>query len=68
MQKEIINGVPFWKDKSNNIFSFEIDKKNLLQLGSNAKLFHNWQELYDVKLSSYRDNLKPRDRKENKLK
>ena len=68
MQKEIINGVPFWKDKSNNIFSFEIDKKNLLQLGSNGELFHNWQELYDVKLISYRDNLKPRDRKENKLK
>lgn len=73
MQKEVINGVPYWRDKNNNIYSFEIDKKNLIQLGSfnqetqTLKLKDNWKELYQPKLEDYRNNLKNRERKENKL-
>ena len=73
MQKEIIEGVPYWKDKSNTIYSFELDKKNLIQLGSfdqetqTLKLKDNWKELYQPKLDEYRNSLKSRDRKENKI-
>jgi len=73
MQKEILEGVPYWKDKSNNLYSFEIDKKNLIQLGSfdqetqTVKLKDNWRELYQPKLEEYRNSLKSRDRKENKF-
>ena len=73
MQKEVINGIPYWRDKNNNIYSFEIDKKNLIQLGSfnqetqTLKLKDNWKELYQPKLEDYRNNLKNRERKENKL-
>lgn len=74
MQKEILQGIPFWKDKSNNLYSFEVDKKNLLAIGTynptseTYTLKDNWQEIYKVKLNDYRTNLKNRDRKENKLK
>ena len=70
MQKEIVQGVPYWKDKSNNLYSFELDKKNLLSLGSYANetitLKSNWQELYQSRLEEYRLNLKKRERKDNK--
>jgi hypothetical protein len=73
MQKEIIQGIPFWRDKNSSIYSFELDKKNLIHLGSfdqetqSLKLKENWRELYRPKLSEYRDSLKNRERKENKL-
>ena len=73
MQKEIVQGVPFWKDKHNNLHSFELDKKNLIHLGSfdqetqRIKLKDNWKELYRPKLLEYRDSLKNRERKENKV-
>lgn len=72
MQKEIVQGIPFWRDKNNNLYSFEIDKKNLIQLGKfdpateTYILSDNWKELYSSKLSEFRTNLKNRDRKENK--
>ena len=72
MQKEILEGVPYWKDKSNILYSFEPDKKNLISLGlfDNEKLIlkANWEELYSPKLIAYRNNLVTRDRKENKIK
>lgn len=74
MQKEIVLGVPFWKDKNNNLFSFEIDKKNLIQLGSfhqetqTYNLKEDWRTLYQPKLEEYRNSLKNRERKENKTK
>ena len=72
MQKEILEGVPYWKDKSNILYSFEPDKKNLISLGlfDNEKLIlkANWEELYSSKLIAYRNNLITRDRKENKIK
>ena len=73
MQKEVIEGVPYWKDKSNNIYCFEPDKKNLIVLGTynpekdTIALKDNWKELYQSKLDDYRKNLKNRERKENKL-
>ena len=73
MQKEIVQGIPFWKDKNNNLFSYKVDKKNLIQLGTfdpntqTYTLSANWKELYSSELSEYRANLKNRDRKENKL-
>jgi len=73
MQKEIVEGVPFWKDKSNNLYSFEPDKKNLIAIGSynsekqTITLKDNWKQIYQVKLDDYRKNLKNRERKENKL-
>lgn len=74
MQKEIVQGVPFWKDKNNNLFSFEIDKKNLIHLGSfnqesqTFTLKDSWQADYKPKLEEYRFLLKNRERKENKTK
>ena len=74
MQKEIVQGIPFWRDKSNNLYSFEPDKKNLIAIATfnhtteTYTLKDNWQELYSEKLDSYRKNLIKRDRKENKTK
>lgn len=74
MQKEVIEGIPFWKDKSNNLYNFESDKKNLFQIGTyNSEtqtyiLKDNWRDLYSEKLDNYRKNLSERDRKENKVK
>ena len=74
MQKEIVQGVPYWKDKSNNLYSFEIDKKNLIQLGSfdqesqTIRLKEGWKDIYQTKLEEYRNTLKNRERKENKTK
>lgn len=72
MQKEIIDGVPFLVDKSNNLYNFEVDKKNLIQLGTynsetkTINLKSNWKELYQPKLDEFRKNLKHRERKETK--
>ena len=74
MQKEIIQGIPYWKDKSNNIYSFEPDKKNCIAIGTydpttdTCILKDNWQEIYEPKLKQYRENLNTRSRKENKAK
>jgi len=73
MQKEIVQGVPFWKDKSNNLYTFEPDKKNLLLIGTyntneTYTLKDNWQALYSERLDNYRKNMIKRERKENKVK
>ena len=72
MQKEIAQGIPYWKDKSNNLYSFEPDKKNLINLGILEKevviLKEGWQALYKERLDNYRINLIKRERKENKTK
>jgi len=73
MQKEIVQGVPFWKDKSNNLYSFEPDKKNLLLIGTynpekeTYTLKDDWQTLYKERIDNYRKNLLKRDRKENRI-
>jgi hypothetical protein len=72
MQKELVQGVPFWRDKSNNLYSFEPYKKNLLTLGTfnpttdTYILKDNWKNLYESRLNDYRKNLNKRERKENK--
>jgi hypothetical protein len=72
MQKELVQGVPFWRDKSNNLYSFEVDKKNLLTLGTfnptteTYILKEEWKNLYESRLNDYRKNLNKRERKENK--
>ena len=72
MQKAIINGIPFWKDKTNTLYSYELDKKNLLTLGTynptsdSYTLKESWEETYRDTLENYRTNLKDRERKENK--
>jgi hypothetical protein len=72
MQKEVLEGVPYWKDKADILYTFELDKKNLIAIGSYKEgkvvLKDNWEELYSSKLGSFRENLKNRERKENKLK
>jgi hypothetical protein len=72
MQKEVIEGVPYWKDKSDNLYTFELDKKNLIAIASYKEgkvvFKDNWKELYSKKLITFRENLENRDRKENKLK
>jgi hypothetical protein len=74
MQKEIVQGVPFWKDKSNNLYSFEPDKKNLIAIATynsdkeTYTLKDNWETLYSERLDNYRKNLIKRERKENKSK
>jgi len=74
MQKELVQGVPFWKDKSNNLYSFEPEKKNLILLGiynpitETYTLNDNWKNIYETRLVSYRENLNKRERKENKTK
>ena len=72
MQKTIINGIPFWKDKTNTLYSYELDKKNLITLGTyiptsdSYTLKEGWEEIYKHTLDDYRTNLKDRERKENK--
>jgi hypothetical protein len=74
MQKEIVQGVPFWKDKSNNLYTFETDKKTAIQIGTfnsateTYTLKEGWQQIYQSKLDEHRKNLIKRDRKENKAK
>ena len=72
MQKEVLEGVPYWKDKSDILYTFELDKKNLIAIGSYKEgkvvLKDNWEELYSSKLGSFRENLKNRERKDNKVK
>jgi hypothetical protein len=74
MLKEIVQGVPFWKDKSNNLYCFEPDKKNLIAIATyNSEketytLKDNWQAVYSERLDNYRKNLIKRERKENKSK
>jgi len=72
MQKEVLEGVPYWKDKSDILYTFELDKKNLIAIGSYKEgkvvLKDNWKDLYSSKLESFRENLQNRERKENKLK
>ena len=74
MQKEIVQGIPYWKDKTNNLYSFEQDKKNLLGLGTydpvkeTHTLKEDWTTIYQIRLNEYRINLKHRERKDNKLK
>jgi len=73
MQKIIVQGVPFLVDKSNNLFTFKIDKKNLIQLGTynpekeTYTLKENWEQIYQPELDEYRKNLKNRERKDNKV-
>jgi len=73
MQKIIVHGVPFLVDKSNNLFTFKIDKKNLIQLGTynpekeTYTLKENWEQIYQPELDEYRKNLKNRERKDNKV-
>jgi hypothetical protein len=72
MQKAIVQGIPFWKDKSNNLYSFETDKKNCLNLGTyntnteKYTLKDDWHPSYNPRLNEYRINLKKRERKDNK--
>lgn len=74
MQKEVIQGIPFWKDKSNNLYTFEFDKKSAIQIGTynqaseSYTLKSDWQQLLSERLDNYRKNLIKRDRKENKIK
>ena len=72
MQKEVLEGVSYWKDKSDILYTFELDKKNLIAIGSYKEgkvvLKDNWEELYSSKLGSFRENLKNRERKDNKVK
>ena len=73
MQKIIVHGVPFLVDKSNNLFTFKVDKKNLIQLGTynpekeTYTLKENWEQIYQPELDEYRKNLKNRERKDNKV-
>jgi len=74
MQKEVIEGVPYWIDKHCTLYSFEVDKKNLLEVGKYnpttevLSLKNDCLEQYQQKLTSYRENLKSRSRKETKQK
>jgi hypothetical protein len=74
MQKEIVQGIPFWKDKSNNLYTFETDKKTAILIGAyntateTYTLKDNWVQIYQSKLDEHRKNLIKRDRKENKAK
>ena len=74
MQKEIVQGIPFWRDKSNNLYTFETDKKHAILIGTyntaseTYSLKEDWVKIYQSKLEDHRKNLIKRDRKENKTK
>ena len=74
MQKEIVQGIPFWRDKANNLYTFEADKKQAILIGTyntaseTYTLKENWVQIYQSKLDDHRKNLIKRDRKENKTK
>lgn len=67
MQREVINGVPYWCDKENriyyyNAFSTAADSSKIC-LGTKDKLRDDWQAVLANSLREYRENNKSRSRK-----
>lgn len=69
MQREVVDGIPFWTDKK-NLFYYDVDPagpKNIL-LGSKRadgtlQLNENWEQQLAAALEQFRVNTVPRSRK-----
>ena len=70
MQREVIDGIPFWCDKDKNLYYYDVNPaapKTIL-LGSKAadgtaKLHDNWEHKLSDTLNQYRAAVSPRSRK-----
>lgn len=70
MQREVIDGIPFWCDKEKNIYYYDINpaapKTILLGIKSadgTAKLRDNWEQQLAETLTNFRADTAPRSRK-----
>ena len=67
MQREVLDGVPFWCDKENKVYAYDTVHPPLY-LGTKTAaggvtLIPGWREAYSQRLSTWRAELKPRGRK-----
>lgn len=72
MQREVIDGVPYWSDKERNVYYFDInaDPKAIL-LGTKSaegklNLLPNWEQQLAESLSKFRGTVVGRSRKPQK--
>jgi hypothetical protein len=71
MQREILDGIPFWTDKDGNFYYYDASAGAIpkaLKLGTKAadgsiKFVDNYRELLDPSLAAYRASLSTRSRK-----
>lgn len=67
MQREVLDGVPFWCDKENKVYAYDTVQPPLF-LGTKTAtggvaLIAGWRDAYSQRLSTWRTELKPRGRK-----
>lgn len=70
MQREVIDGIPFWCDKENNLYYYDINTaapKNILigtkTAANTANLRADWEQQIASILAQYRAETVPRTRK-----
>lgn len=67
MQREVLDGVPFWCDKENRVYAYDTVQPPL-HLGTKTAtggvvLISGWREAYSQRLATWRAELKSRSRK-----
>uniref|UniRef100_A0A6C0K0T6 Uncharacterized protein n=1 Tax=viral metagenome TaxID=1070528 RepID=A0A6C0K0T6_9ZZZZ len=67
-ERVMINGIPVWKNKSNEYYAYEPDvATNPICIGSQSTgIMVDWEKYYLVRLNEYRENLASRVRAGNK--
>ena len=68
MQREVIDGIPFWCDKENKLYYYDVNLPKTLFLGTKspegtAKLHEDWQQFLASTLNQYRLDAVARNRK-----
>ncbi len=70
MQREVINGIPFFCDKANKLYIFDphaAPGTPSFQVGTKTadgyQLNEGWEQKFQERLSTWRTELKPRSRK-----
>ena len=67
MQREVLNGIPFWCDKENKVYAYDTIQPPLYlgkkTAAGGVDLIPTWREAYNQRLTSWRSDLKPRGRK-----
>ncbi len=70
MQREVIHGIPFLCDKANKLYMYEpysAPGTTPFQIGTKTtegyQLIDGWEQKFQERLSSWRNEVKPRSRK-----
>jgi hypothetical protein len=63
-QRDIVNGIPVWKNATNEYYAYEPDvETNPIYIGSKSTGFIvDWNKYYAVRLAEYREKLVSRVR------